>query len=165
MTVQTAKIRRKIVYIIYERNVWICKRYWISRTPKIQREIVYIIYVRNGWIYRKIECPVPQKFNGEFCTLIVRNVGICRKIEYPELRNFNGKLCTLFMYGQSKFAEKLKVQNSGNSIWNYVQYMYGMFGFTEKLNIQNCVDSTENCVHYICTTCLDLQKNWLSRTA
>ena len=69
---------------------------------------------------------------------------------------FNGKLCTLFTYGQSRFAEKLKVQNSGNSIWNCVQYMYGMSGFAEKLNIQNCINSTENCLHYICTKCLDL---------
>ena len=55
------------------------------------------------------------------------------KIEYPELRKFDGKLCTL--------------------------YMYGMFGFAEKLNIQNCENSTANFVHYICTECLDLQKN------
>ena len=165
MTVQTAKIRREIVYIIYEKIVWNCRRNWISRTPKIQREIVYIIYIGNGWICRKIECPVPRKFNGEFCTIFVRNVGICRKIEYPELRNFNGKLCTLFMYCQSRFAEKLKVQNSGNSIWNCVQYKYGMFGFAEKLNIQNSVNSIENYVHYIRTKYLDLQKNLLSRTA
>ena len=30
---------------------------WISRTAKIQREIVYIIYVRKVWICRKIEYP------------------------------------------------------------------------------------------------------------
>ena len=57
------------------------------------------------------------------------------------------------------FAEKLNVQNCGNSAGNSLHYMYGMSGFAEKLNVQNCVNSTENCVHYICTKCLDLQKN------
>ena len=66
---------------------------------KIQWEIVYIIYVRTGWICRKIEYPVPRKFNGEFYKVYVWNVEICRKIEYTELRKFNKKLCTLFMYG------------------------------------------------------------------
>ena len=63
------------------------------------------------------------------------------------------------------FAEKLNVQNSVNSTGNCVQYMYGMSGFVEKLNLQNCINSTENSEHYICTKCLDLQKNLLSRTA
>ena len=27
------------------------------QTVEIQQEIVYIIYVRNGWICRKIDCP------------------------------------------------------------------------------------------------------------
>ena len=80
------------------------------------------------------------------------------------------------MYGLSKYAEKLKVQNSRNSIWNCVQYMYEIFwickkiehpklhkfdrklctlylyktfGYVEKLNVQNCVNSTENCVQYM----------------
>ena len=54
------------------------------------------------------------------------------------------------------FAEKLNVQNCGNSTGNSVQYMYGMSGFAEKLNIKNCINSIENCVHYFCTKCLDL---------
>ena len=37
--------------------------------------------------------------------------------------------------------------------------MYEMSGFVDNLNIQNCENSTGNCVHYICTECLDLQKN------
>ena len=63
----------------------------------------------------------------------VWNVWFERKIEYPELRKFDGKLCTL--------------------------YMYGMSGFVAKLNIQNYENLTANFVHYICTECLDLQKN------
>ena len=39
-----------------------------------------------------------------------------------------------------------------------------MFGFAEILNIQNYVNWRTNSVHYICTECLDLQKNWRSRT-
>ena len=43
--------------------------------------------------------------------------------------------------------------------------MYGICGFVEKLNIQNCENLTENYVDYICTECLDLHKNWISKTA
>ena len=70
------------------------------------------------------------------CIFPVRNFWICRKIEYPKLRKFNGKLCTLHTYGRSGFAEKLNVQNSGNSTGNSVRYMYGMYKFAKKLNIQ-----------------------------
>ena len=171
---------------------WDLLKNWISRTAKIQREIVYIIYVRNGCICRKIEYPKLRKFGGKFCMLYmygmsgfadklniqncenstghclhnicserlcflknwisrtakiqreivyiiyVRNGCIWRKIEYPELRKFNGKLCTLFMYR--------------------------MTGFVEKLNIRRVENSMGNCVHYIHTECLDLPKNWISRT-
>ena len=57
----------------------------------------------------------------------VANVWICRKFECPEQQKFIGKLCTLYMYGMSRFAE--------------------------KLNIQRCENSTENCVRYTCTEC------------
>ena len=165
MTVQTAKIRREIVYIIYVRSVWICRGNWISRTPKNSMgNCVYYICkdwldLQKNWISSTVEIQ-----RGILYIICLECLDL-QKIEYLELRKFNGKLCTLFMYGHSRFAEKLKVQNSRNSIWNCVQYMYGMFGFAEKLNIQNCVNSTKNCVHYICTKCLDLQKIWLSRTA
>jgi len=43
--------------------------------------------------------------------------------------------------------------------------MYGMSGFAEKLNIRNFENSARDCVNYICTECLDLQRNWISRTA
>ena len=57
------------------------------------------------------------------------------------------------------FAEKLNVQNCGNSAGNSLHFMYGMSGFVEKLNILDTENSTGNCVHYLCTACLDLQKN------
>ena len=41
--------------------------------------------------------------------------------------------------------------------------MHRMSRFPEKLKIQSCGNSTESCVHYICTECLDWQKNWMSR--
>ena len=63
------------------------------------------------------------------------------------------------MYGISRFAEKLNIQNWGNSMGNCVRYMYVMSGFAEKLNVQSCVNKTDNCVHYICTIFLHLQKN------
>ena len=42
--------------------------------------------------------------------------------------------------------------------------MYGMSKFAKKLNIPNSENSTGNCVHYLCTACLDLQKNSKSKT-
>ena len=51
------------------------------------------------------------------------------------------------MYGWSRFAKKLNILNSVNSMCNCVCYMHGMSKFAEKLNIQNCINSTENCVH------------------
>ena len=124
---------------------------------KIKREIVYIIYVRNFWICRKIEYPNCGNSTGKLRTLHTYGMsGFVEKIEYPELRKFNGKLYTLYIYGMVGFVEKLNVQNCGNSTGNCVQYLHGMSEFAEKLNVQNCVNSTENCVHYFCTKCLDL---------
>ena len=62
------------------------------------------------------------------------------------------------MFELTRFAVKLNIQNSKNSTGNCVHYMHGMSEIVEKLNI-HCVNSTENYVNYICTKCLDLQKN------
>ena len=43
--------------------------------------------------------------------------------------------------------------------------MNGMSKFAKKLNIPNSENSTGNCVHYLCTACLDFQKNSKSKTA
>ena len=99
------------------------QKIWISRIAKIRREIVYILYVRNVWICREIECPKLQNLNWKLCTLCARNVWISRKIEYPLLHIFNGKLCTLYMYEMSGFAEKLNIQNYENSMGNCVHYI------------------------------------------
>ena len=58
----------------------------------------------------------------------------------------------------SAFAEKLNVQNYGNSTGNYVHYSNRMSGFAEKLNVQTTEIQLE-IVYNICTECLDLQKN------
>ena len=68
------------------------------------------------------------------------------------------------MYGMSGFADKLKIQNCLNSTGNHVHQMYGMSGFAKKLNIYNFKNSARDCVDYICTECLDLQRNLISRT-
>ena len=93
----------------------------ISRSLKIQRKIVYIIYLRNVCICRKIECPELREFNRKLCTLFEQNVWICRKIECPNYGNSTGN-CVQYMYGMSGFAEKLNVQNCVNSIENCVHY-------------------------------------------
>ena len=129
---------RNCVHYIFTKRLDLLKN-WTSRTAKIHRDIVYIIYVQN--------------------------VNISWKIEYSELQKFNGKLCKLYMYGMSRFAEKLNVQNFINLSGNCLLNMYGMSGFAEKLNIQNCENSTGNCVRYMCTKSLDLQKIWIFKTA
>ena len=40
-----------------------------------------------------------------------------------------------------------------------------MSKFAKKLNIPNSKNSTGNCVHYLCTACLDLQKNSKTKIA
>ena len=52
------------------------------------------------------------------------------------------------MYGLSRIADKLKIQNRVNSSGNCVNKMYGKSGFTEKLKIQNFVNSA-GIVHII----------------
>ena len=42
--------------------------------------------------------------------------------------------------------------------------MCGMSKFAKKLNILNSENSMGNCVHNLCTACLDLQKNSKSKT-
>ena len=70
---------------------------------------MYILYVRNVWICRKIENPEQCKFHEKLCTLNVWNAWFCGEIEYPKFRKFDEKLCTLYMYGMSGYAEKLKI--------------------------------------------------------
>ena len=65
----------------------------------------------------------------------------------------------------SRFAENLNIQNCENWTGYCVRYMHGMSTLAEKLNIPYCMYSMGNCVHYIFTECLDLKKNWISRTA
>ena len=85
------------------------------------------------------------------------------------------------MFGMSRLAEKLKIQNCINSTGNCIHYIDGLSGFANKLNIQNCINSTGIWVRYmyrlsgfveklniqnsviqrviiyiICTECLDL---------
>ena len=69
------------------------------------------------------------------------------------------------MYIMFGFSEKLNIQNCVLSTGNCVNYMYGVYGLAEKLNIQKCAHSTKNYVHYIHTECLDMHRNWMSRTA
>ena len=134
--------------------------------------------------------PKLRKLNGKLCTLYVQNVWFAEKLNTQNCVNSTG-YCVHFLYGMSRFTKKLNIQNCVNATENCVQYMYGlsefveklniqkcvnstrnwvhyryrMSGFAEKLNIQNSVNSTGNCARYICTKCLLLQRNWISRTA
>ena len=148
------------VYLVHKcRECLDLQKIWMSKRAKIHREIAYIMYVRNVWICRKIEYPELRKLNWKLCTLYARNVWISRKMEYPQLHIFNGKLCTLYMYGMSGVAETLNVQNFLILTRNCIHNIYETSGYAEKLNIQNYENSTENCVQYICTECKDLLKN------
>ena len=180
------------VYLVHKCREYLdLQKILMSRTAKIHREIAYIMYVRNVWICRKIEYPelrkfirilrtlymyrmsrFPGKFNIQSCwnstencvhyictkiqfeivyIIYVRNVRICRKIEYPELRKLNWKLCTLYA---RNFWISRKIEYPPVHIFNgkwCTLYPYGMSGFAEKLNILNCENSMGNCVHFICT--------------
>ena len=61
------------------------------------------------------------------------------------------------MYGLSRFADKLKIQNRVNSSGNYVNSMFGKSGFTEKLKIQKFVNSAR--IVYI----IYVQNIWIYR--
>ena len=64
------------------------KKNWISRAAKIQRKIVYVIYVRNVWIIKKIECPELQKFNGKLCMLYMYKMfGLAKKLNVQNCVN------------------------------------------------------------------------------
>ena len=105
---------------------------WISRAAKIWRKILYVVYVWNVWICQKIEYPELRNFKGKFCTLYMyersgfteklniqnyeNSMGNCLhyictegldflKIEYPELWKFNGKFSTLYMYRMARFEK------------------------------------------------------------
>ena len=148
---------------------------------------MYIIYVRNVWICKEIEYPGPCKFNGKLCTLNAQNVQICREIEYQNCVNSTGN-CVLLMYGMSEFAKKLNIWNCVNSTESCVHYLYRNVRFCGEIEYP-FLNSAANCVQYmyfldflsywiyrsaliqreiayiICTNCFDLERNWISKSA
>ena len=86
---------------------------------------------------------------------------LVKKLNIKNCVNSTGN-CVHYIYGLFGFAEKLNIQNYVNSIGNCVHYMYGLSRFADKLSIQNCVIQ-QVIVYVICTKCLDLQKNWISK--
>ena len=90
---------------------------------KIQQEIVYIIYVRNVWICKKIEYPKLLIFKRKLCTLYMYGMyGVAEKLNVQNFINLTGN-CTHKMFGMSGFAEKLNIQNYKNLMGNCVHYM------------------------------------------
>ena len=136
---------------------------WISRTTKIQWDIVYIIYVRNFWICRKIEYPELGKFNRKLSLLNVRNVWVCKKIEYPELHKFYRKLCTLYVWNvwiwRKIYCPKLRKFN-GNCVHN----TYGMSRFAEKLKVKTAEIQRETVYIIFVQNVWICKRNWISRT-
>ena len=75
-----------VPYICTEWMDW--KKNWISRGSKIQPEIVYIIYVRNVCICRKIEYTELRKFNGKLCILYMYvTSGFAKKLNIQNCEN------------------------------------------------------------------------------
>jgi len=97
-----------IVYIIYVRNISICREIEHLEIYKFNGKL-RALYVRTVWIFKENENPELHKFNGKLCTLNVQNVWFCGEIEYPKFRKFKEKLCTFYMYKMSGFAEKLNI--------------------------------------------------------
>ena len=105
------KLKKKFEHYICTKCLYLQKN-WISRTSKIQQEIVYIIYIRNVWICRKIESPELRKFNGRLFTLYMYGIsGFAEKLNIQHRGNSTGN-CVRYMYGMSGFAEKLNVQTT-----------------------------------------------------
>ena len=135
---------------------------WISELGKINGKLC-TIYVKNVWISKENYYPEQRKTNKKLFTLYVRNIRIFRKIEYLELCKFNGKLCTLKVRNV-RICRETEYPNLVKSTENCVYYMHGMSGFVEKL-ISRTMCNQRKIVYIICTECLDLQRNWISRTA
>ena len=78
-----------IVYLVHKcRECLDLQKIWMSRTAKIHREIVYILYVRNVWICRKIEYPKLRKFNRKLCTLYMYGMfGLVKKLNVQSCEN------------------------------------------------------------------------------
>ena len=86
-------------------------------------------------------------------------VGFAEKLNVQNCGNSTGN-CVHYICKECLDLQKIfNIQNSKNSTGNCIHYMYGMLEFTEKLNVQNCINSTGNCVHYICMECLVSQIN------
>ena len=87
-------------YVPYICTEWLdLKKNSIFRAAKIQRKIVYIIYVQNDWICRKIEYPEGQKFNGKLCTLYMYEMFVfAEKLNIQNCENSTGNcvyyICT-----------------------------------------------------------------------
>ena len=81
---------------------------------------------------------------------------LAEKLKIQNCINSTGS-CVHYVDELSGFADKLNIQICVNSMGICVRYMYGLFGFAEKLNIQNSVIQRE-IVYIICIECLYLQK-------
>ena len=151
------------MYIIFAWNVWICKKKWISRAPKVQREIVYIIYIRNVRICRKIESPKLQKFNGKLFTLYMYEIfGFAEILNIQNWEN-STRNCVRYMHVMSRFAKKLNVLNCINSKENCVHYLFTECLYLRKNWMSKTTEIQREIMYSIRTECLDLQKNWISK--
>ena len=73
----------------YTYTEWLdVEKNWISRAAKIQRKILYVIYLRNVWIRKKMECPKLRKFNGKLCVLCMYGMsGLAKKLNIQNCVN------------------------------------------------------------------------------
>ena len=72
----------------------------------IQRKIVYIIYIRNVWICKKIECPVLRNSTGNSVHYMYVMSGFAEKLNV--LNSINSTENSLhYTYGMFGFEEKL----------------------------------------------------------
>ena len=160
---------------------------WISRTTYIQWKIGYIIYVRNVWICREFEYPKLRKFDGKLCTFYTYDMSrFAEKLNIQNWENWMGN-CVHYMHGLSGLAEKLNIPYRLYSMGNCVHYIctecldlqkncisrttkiqheivYNIY--VRKVTICWKIEYLELrkfigklCTLYICMKCLDLQKN------
>ena len=99
------------------------QKIWIFKTTKIEQEIVYIIYARNVLICRKFEYPELRKFNWKLSTLYMYGMsGFAGKLNFQNRVIWMGN-CIHNMYEMSGFVENLNIQNCENSTRNCVHYI------------------------------------------
>ena len=91
-----------------------------EKFTKIKREIMYIIYARNVCICKKIEYLELWKFNGKLYTLyIYRMFGFVEKLNLQNYENSTGN-CWHYIHTEFLDLQKNWISKTGEIQWEIV---------------------------------------------